>query len=77
MFFILNNNIFSYFCQTDYLNIYLTDINQICRDGRTLTVDERSEVIFFDPSRDVAMATNYLLTESATFCSSRYISETA
>jgi len=32
----------------------------ICRIGRTLAVDERSEVIFFDPSRDVAMATNFV-----------------
>jgi len=29
------------------------------RDGRNLAVYERSEVIFSDPSRDVAVAANY------------------
>jgi len=32
-----------------------------------MAVDERSEVIFFDPSRDVATATNFLLTVSTQF----------
>jgi len=27
---------------------------------RTFALDERSEVIFFDPSRDVAVATNFV-----------------
>ena len=44
----------------NYLNIYRTDIHEICRIGRTLAVDERSEVIFFDPLGDVAVATNFV-----------------
>jgi len=43
--------IFIDFCQTSYLNIYRTDFHGICRIDRTLTADERPEVIF-DPSRD-------------------------
>ena len=39
--------ILSDFCQTNYLNIYQTDLHEICRIGRTLVVDERSEVIIF------------------------------
>jgi len=38
-------------------NIYQTEI---CMIGRTLAVDERSKVIFFDPSRDVAVVTNFV-----------------
>ena len=34
------------FCQPSYLNIYRTDLHRICRDGRTLAVDERVEVPF-------------------------------
>jgi len=52
-------NIFSDFCQTNYLNVYRTDLHEIYRIGRTLAVDERREVIFFDLSRDVAIATNF------------------
>jgi len=51
---------FSDFYQTNYLNIYGTDLHEICRIGRTLTVDEWSEVIFFDHSRDVSVATNFV-----------------
>jgi len=40
-------------------NIYWTDLHEICRPGKTLAVDKRSEVIFFDLSRDVATATNW------------------
>jgi len=36
---------FSDFFQTDYLNIHRTDVHKICRNGRTLAVDERFEVI--------------------------------
>jgi len=32
-------NIFSDFCHTSYLNIYPTDLYEICMDGRTLAVD--------------------------------------
>ena len=38
---------------------YRIDLQEICRINRTLAVDERSEV-FFDPSRDVAVATNFV-----------------
>jgi len=51
--------IFIDFCQTSYLNIYRTDLHGICSIGRTLTADERPEVIF-DPSRDVTVATNFV-----------------
>jgi len=37
---------FSDFYQTNYVNIYGTDVHEICRIGRTLAVDERSEAIF-------------------------------
>jgi len=48
------------FYQTNYLNTYWTDLHEICRIGRTLAVDERSEFNFFDLSMDVAMATNFV-----------------
>ena len=66
---------FSDFCQTNYLNIYRTDLRKICRIVRTLAVDERSEVIFFDPSRDVTVATNLVdkIGLQYTPCSSRDI----
>ena len=51
---------FSDFCQSNHLNIYWTDVHEICRIGRTLATDERSEVIFFDPTRDDAVATNFV-----------------
>ena len=54
--FYLKKNIFSDFCRANYLNIYL---HEICRICRTLTVDERSSY-FFDLSRDVAVATNFV-----------------
>jgi len=34
------------FLQTSYLNIYQTDLRQICRICRTVVVDEQSEVSF-------------------------------
>jgi len=37
-----------------------TDLHEICRIGRTLDADERSDVIFFDLSREVAAATNFV-----------------
>jgi len=40
------NYIFCDFFLTNYLNIYWTDLYDSCRIGRTLAVDERSEVIF-------------------------------
>jgi len=39
------------------LKICETDLYPICRNGRTVAVDERTEVKFFDPSRDAALAT--------------------
>ena len=39
--------VFNDFCQTNYLNIYRADLHKICTFGRTLTVDEGSEVIFW------------------------------
>ena len=33
-------NIFTDFCQTEYLNIYRTDLQKISRIGRTSAVDE-------------------------------------
>jgi len=38
--------IFNDFCQINYRNIYGTDLHPICRDGRTMAVDERTEVFF-------------------------------
>jgi len=64
MFYFLD--IFTDFCQTKYLNVYRTNLHEICRIGRTLAADERSEVIFqhmklfFDPSKDVAVTTNFM-----------------
>ena len=47
---------FNDFCLTNYLNICRTDLHQICRNGRTMTVDERSEI---SPSRNAVVATNF------------------
>jgi len=54
--------------QTNYLDVYWTDIREICRVCRTTVVDERSEVIFFDFSEGVATATNFLLTVFPHIC---------
>ena len=40
---------FSDFCQTNYPDIYRTDLHDICRIGRTLAADERCELIFSIP----------------------------
>jgi len=37
---LFSKNIFSDFRQTNYLNIYWTDLHQICRIGRPLAVEE-------------------------------------
>ena len=37
------------FWRANYLNIYWTDLHQICRIARTMTVDERPEVSFSFP----------------------------
>jgi len=39
-------NVYSDFFKTNYLNIHRTDLYEICRDGRTLSVRERPAVIF-------------------------------
>jgi len=43
-----------------------TDLREICRICRSLVVDERSKVIFFDPSRDVTVVP-ILWTKSISF----------
>jgi len=53
---LLFKNILVIFVGTNYLNIYRThsdrtDLHEICRIGRSLAVDERFKVIFFDLSR--------------------------
>jgi len=53
------SSFFNDFCQANYLNIYWTDLHQICRVARTTAVDERSEVSF-SILMDVAMATNFV-----------------
>ena len=58
--FFLFKNIFSIFCQTNYLSVYQTDLHETCSIGRALAVDERSEVIFFDPSKDVAAVSSFV-----------------
>jgi len=67
-------NIFSDFCLTNYLNFYVTDLHEICSIGRTLAIDERSEVIFSIPW-GVAMATNILgkIDLQYALCSSHHI----
>jgi len=73
----LKRNISSAFSQTNYLSIYRTDrSSRSLQDWyRTFAVDERSEVISFDPSRDVAVANNFVdkIDLQYTLCSSHYI----
>ena len=38
----------------------MADLHEICRICRTLAIHARSKVIFFDPARNVAMATNFV-----------------
>ena len=49
---------FNDFSQTNCLSIYRTDLRQISRFDRIIIIDDQSEIIF-DPSRDVATATNF------------------
>jgi len=65
--------VFGDFCQTSYLNIYRTELHEICRIGRSL--GERSEVMFFDLLWDVVVATNFegKIDLQSTPCSSRDI----
>jgi len=46
---------FSDICQTNYLNIYWTDLHEIFTIDRTLVVGECLEDIVFDPSRELAV----------------------
>ena len=46
-------------CQPNYLNIYQTDLHQICRVRRTIAVEERCKLVFDHPSSDIAVATNF------------------
>ena len=41
--------VFNDFCQTDIFIIFRPDLHPICGDGRTVTVDERSEASFSVP----------------------------
>jgi len=49
MFCLCLKKIINDFCQTDYLNIYQTDLRQIFRVGRTLAVNNQSEISFSIP----------------------------
>ena len=51
---------FSDFCHTDYLNIFRAKLHEICRIGRPLAEYQRAKVIFCDPPRGVAVATNFV-----------------
>jgi len=51
---------FSDICQTNYLNIYWTDLHEIFTIDRTLVVGECLEDIVFDPSRELAAVTNFV-----------------
>jgi len=55
-------SMFADFCQTNYLNIYRTILHEVCRLGRTLAVNERSEIDL-----------RQILTISRTICSCRWI----
>jgi len=61
-------HIFSDSCQTNYLNIYQTDLHEICSDGRTLAVDERSAVSFFMPQGTLSWQTIFV---DCIFCHAR------
>jgi len=50
--------IFNDFCQTNYLNIHLTDLHRICIVGKTVTVVNDVKFVF-DPSRDVTVAAKF------------------
>ena len=53
-------NFFDDSYQANYLKIYQTDLCQIFRVGRTVAVDDQSQISFFCPSRDIAMATIFV-----------------
>ena len=57
--------IFNDFCQTNFLNIYLTDLHQIFRVSRTTAVDELSEVSFFRSFKGRCRGNHFLLVLSA------------
>ena len=61
---VLIKKYFCVFCQTNCLNIYPTDVHEICRIDRPLAADERSEVIFFDPSGTLPWQPIILWTKS-------------
>ena len=45
----LRKRLHTFMMENNYLDIRRTDLYEICSDGRTLAVDERPKVIFFDP----------------------------
>jgi len=59
--------IFNDFCQTNYQNIYRTDLYPICSDGRTMPVDEQCEVSFFQSVEDVVVATDFVGNTKSTW----------
>jgi len=54
-------------CVRPIISNLATDLYEIFKGGRTMAVDERSEVSFFDIARDVAVATNFWLNPSTNF----------
>ena len=50
--YVLLRFIFNDSCQSSYLKIYQTDLRQVFSigTGRTIAVDDQSEISFFDPS---------------------------
>jgi len=68
--------IFNDFCQTYYLSIYRTYLHRICRDGRTMAVDERREVRFSIPQGTLRWQLFFVRCIHRIFLS-RYIVEAA
>ena len=47
--------------QTNFLNVYLTDLRQICRVGRTAAVDNQPEIIVFRSLKGSCRDNQFLL----------------
>ena len=56
--------IFNDFCQTNYLNIYRTDLRQIYRVVRSMAVDDQSESSFFRSLKGLCLGNRSLLALS-------------
>jgi len=48
-------------CQTNYLKVFRTDLRQIFSVGTTMVAYDQCEIVFFDPSSDVAMANDFVV----------------